>query len=171
MTNASQPSPSGPPRQRLLRVVLFVSLALNLLVGGLVLGAVVGRDGPMHDRHVMLDLSFGPYTRALASEDRAALREAWRTHAPGWRDLRETQRAEFETFVGALRAEPFERQQLDAVMERQQARQTAQRALAWQILSDHLAAMPAHARATYADRLSEAASRNGSSRPERTGRD
>lgn len=172
MTSPASPTPAGKPtsskprRQRLLRVVLFVSLALNLLVVGLVLGAVVTRGSDMPGRQVMLDLSFGPYTRALAPADRAALRDAWRDQSVNWWDIREAHRAELDAFVAALRAEPFDLTEVETILDRQHTRQSEQRQLARTILSERLTSMSPSDRAAYADRL-EAASREP---PQRRGR-
>ena len=54
-----------------LRIIFFLSLALNLLVAGLVIGHMLG-DGP--DRRVpRVDRMGGPMTFALSHEDRRAI--------------------------------------------------------------------------------------------------
>jgi uncharacterized membrane protein len=158
--SATGPEPTPTPRRRTLRIALAVSLALNLLILGAVAGALVTRGGEMPHHAVLLDLSVGPYTRALEAEDRAALRDAWRTQAPRWQELRDAQRAELEDFVAVIRHTPFDRERIEEIMARRQARSTAQAEIAHRVLADHLQTMSHGRRAAYAERL-ESVARSG----------
>jgi len=154
----SSADPPPPPAQRsgLLRIALLVSLAFNLLVVGVVAGALVTRGGGMADRAVLLDLSFAPYTRALDESGRMAMREAWRMRSPEWRDLRATRRAEIDVFVAALRASPFDPTPVREILDNQQARNAAHQQVAHDVLVAHLESLGAAGRSGYADRLEDA---------------
>lgn len=135
------------------RIALGVSVALNLLVAGLVAGAVL-RDGGPRDR-MLRDLEFGPFTEALSREDRDALRRDFVARSGGFRDMRAEMRSDFDALLGALRAEPFDIDAARAVLAGQQARMQSRLALGQDLLLERLAAMPPRARAEFADRLEE----------------
>lgn len=146
---------STPPKTpfRWGRVVLFVSLALNLAVAGIVGGAVLGRFGP--DRHAISarDVGFGLFSEALSQEERKALRRAYIQARPDIRAERQKMRDNLQTILTALRADPFDvdvlRQALDTGAARIAARQTHGQA----VVIDYLQKMSNAERATLADRL------------------
>ena len=68
-----------------MRVTLFASLAVNLLIVGVVLGAVVTRDrdgGPADKMRAARDLAPPPFVFALEPQDRRALMQDFRDAAP-----------------------------------------------------------------------------------------
>lgn len=149
-----------------LRIALGISVALNLLVAGLVAGAVL-RDGGPRER-MLRDLEFGPFTEALSREDRDALRRDFVARSGGFRDMRSEMRSDFDALLGALRAEPFDIDAARAVLEGQQARMQSRLALGQELLLDRLAAMTPAARAAFADRLEDRlrhGGRGGDGRP------
>lgn len=157
--------PSPAPRRRwLMGAALFVSLALNLLVLGLVLGALWGRDGPMSARTVRIDLGTVPHVVALDERDRAALRRDWEVRGPDLRRIRAQRQAELEALATAIRAEPFEPAAVTALLEAAQARTAERQVLLLELVAARITAMSAAERAAYADRL-EAAARRTSRRP------
>lgn len=140
------------------RIAFFVLLALNLGVAGMIGGAVL-RHGPVRHGEMVRDLGFGPFTEALAPEDRAALRRSFLERAPDFRAARSEMRAEFSAVLAALRAEPFDAAALAAAMERQSSRMTRQMQLGQALLRDHLAEMTPDARRALADRLEHSLTR------------
>lgn len=94
-----------PKTSRGVRIILVASLAVNLLVLGLAMGAVFsGRaGGPPR-----FDLNLGPYARALNASDRQAIGQTLRDR----NDLRPMaggeRRAAKQAFLDALRADPFD---------------------------------------------------------------
>ncbi|MEY4871132.1 MAG: hypothetical protein RLZZ563_462 [Pseudomonadota bacterium] len=144
---AAAPKPAG----RGLRVALAVSVALNLLILGLVAGAVL-RDGGPHGRMVR-DLDFGPFTEALTPEDRDALRRDFLRQAPDLRDMRRQMRDDFATLLEALRAEPFDVEALRGVVANQGDRMAARLELGQDLMLARIAAMTPAERAAFADRL------------------
>lgn len=145
---------------RWMRLALVLSLALNLLVVGAVVGAVSSgkKGGPR-----MSDVSFGPYTSALDREDRRALRRAIRETIG--RSNRAAARENFQTFVTVLRTEPLDITEMTRVFEAQgdlaQARQAAGKAA----LLEHISKMSPVDRAAFADRLEEVLRRGPGQRP------
>ena len=93
-TAAPAPVPIGPTTSRWLKPVLMASVALNLAIAGLVLGAWLG-DGPR--KGLPRDLSFGPFSEALGDQDRRALRKALMDRAGEFKTSRDASRAEFTT--------------------------------------------------------------------------
>ncbi len=136
-----------------LRVLLFASLALNLLVVGALVGAGLW-GGWGHGHHGPgLDAAGGPMTRALSREDRRAIsqrmRQAYRDGRPG----RAAHRAAFEALLDDLRAEPFQRAAVEAHMARMRGLLTDRLELGQTLLLDRLEAMSPSERAAFADRL------------------
>lgn len=141
-----------------MRVLLLASLALNLLVAGVLVGDALTDGGPGHGpRPVALDL--GPLTRALDPADRRAVLDALQ----GRDDLRPPSRAERAAFLAetlaAVRADPFDRARAEAALLEQSERVAAVEGAVRAALLDRLAALPAEARDAYADRLEAEAGR------------
>ncbi len=136
-----------------LRLVFGLSLAVNLLIAGAVLGAWLRHDPPGRDFDTRSSLGRILY-KELPPEDRRALRRDVRQRAD-----RQTQRRANVTsdLYEALQAEPFEPEAIQRLMERQaQAQQAGQAALraGWlEILSE----MTPAERIAYAERLRVAA--------------
>lgn len=145
-----------------LRIALAVSVALNLLILGLVAGAVL-RDGGPRGR-MMGDVAFGPFTEALAPEDRAALRRDFVQRMPGMRDMRRQMRTDFAGLLAALRAEPFDMEAVRGLIAGQSDRMAERLALGQDLLVARIGAMTPAERVAFADRL-EQRLRRGPDRP------
>ena len=152
------------PRRRWGRVVLFVSLALNLLVVGVVAGALLGGPRDRDRDPALRDLGFGPFVSALSRSDRAALRDGLRREAGALRENRAAMRAQFEDLLGLLRAEPYDHAAVRAHVEGQHARVSERMTLGRQLLLERIEAMEPAQRAAYADALDEALRRGPRSR-------
>jgi uncharacterized membrane protein len=155
----SDPSPS--PRAAgggWMKVLLVVSLALNLLVAGLVVGASLRHhdrdDGRMRERaEVPRDFVRSPLLSALAAEDRRAVGRELMGAEGSIRENRADLRARFERLLVALRAEPFDRTAVEAILDEQRAVGARRLERAEDAVLDRLSAMSPEARAAYADRL------------------
>ncbi|MEL7212760.1 MAG: periplasmic heavy metal sensor [Pseudomonadota bacterium] len=145
---------------RWMQIALVLSLCLNLLIVGAVVGAVGSgkKGGPR-----MGDVSFGPYTAALTREDRRALRRTIREQSePATRGaVRET----FQAFLAALRTEPLDVEEMTRVFETQGALAQARQAAGKAALLEYIAAMSPADRAAFADRLEDALRRKPGNRP------
>lgn len=155
-----EPETSGPPAAPAprpgaplwMRVTLVLSLALNLLVAGTVLGGIAARRGQI-EAGIPRDVASAIYLRALPEEHRARLAEHFRRTAPPLAQRRATFRAELAATLDLLRTEPFDAQAFAARISHQRRlmdeRAQAGDALFVEILAN---ATPAERRA-YADRL------------------
>ena len=136
---------------RWMRVLLVLSLAANLLIVGVVAGAVSsGKRGGSQSSA----LSFGPYTAALTSEDRRALRKAIREE--GGRFDRSAARANFQSFLDVLRTEPLDVAEMTRLFEAQGEMARTRDELGKDALLTRISEMSAEERAGFADRFEEA---------------
>ncbi len=144
----------SPKPRRLTRVLLIGSLALNLLIVGVVGGAAIslrgGSDkGPVSDR-------FGsPHIKALTFDDK---REVGRAIRSAYRKSNVDHRADHQHYQEALvvlRSSPLDEAALrDLVMTLDQAGER-RRAMARDVFLAKIISMSDAERAAYADRLEE----------------
>lgn len=146
------------------RVVFGVSLALNLLVIGLLVGTFMrfgdkeGRRPPPHSMGTAM-------YRELPLEDRKALRKNSQSRANHSKEFRTS---EAEAIAAALRTSPFDKGAVQSVLDAQ-----AEHRLDWQKTTqaawlERVSQMSAEARLEYSDRLFEALTRKrGQDRHER----
>lgn len=157
-------SPPPPPRPtaagspRWMRGLLVASLALNLLILGLVAGAVLHK-GPRGPHPRPGEIALGPVAQALAPADRAAILRDLR----GREDLRifgpRERAAAFAGLGAALRADPFDAAAVEAALLAQTERLDRAEAAVRAVLLERFAAMDAAERAAFADRLAEEAAK------------
>lgn len=143
-------NPSKKPR-RLWRVVLVLSLALNVAVIGAVAGlAISGRamDGPPQ----RISFDFGPIGRVLEPADRRAIGHSLRTQGPKPFDRAEM-REKMAGLVTALRSEPFDSEAVSREIGSFRKRSDEVQQNAQNAFVAHLASMSAEARAKLADKL------------------
>ncbi len=161
MTETPQPTP--PPNRRWVKIVLVVSLALNLAVLGVVAGGLIARHRAM-DAPPMIDRALAPlglrlYARAMDAEDRRAVIDAARDRRADLAAGRSALRGHFAALAGALRAEPFDPAAVAAVLADQRRAAGRQLALGQDILVDRIAAMPRERRLDFAARIEAALDR------------
>jgi uncharacterized membrane protein len=149
---------SGQATPRWMKIALVVSVALNLAVAGLVLGAWLG-DGP--HKGMPRDLSFGPFSDALSDADRRALRKDLMGRAGEFRSSREAARAEFVALLDALRADPFDPAAMTAALTAIETRNAERLDLGRSLIEARLIAMSAAERKAFADRLEKGLRRGG----------
>ncbi|MEQ9261043.1 MAG: periplasmic heavy metal sensor [Roseovarius sp.] len=158
---SSPPTPEANGKPRLwLRVVFVLSLGLNLLILGAVLGAALSNHGWRHDRHPpRLETSGGPLTRALSEADRRAIARQMRRAYLGDEAARRARAEGFEALVADLRAVPFDRAAVEARLTEMQGQFHERLATGQRMLLDRIEGMTDAERAAYADRLETARSR------------
>ena len=132
-----------------IKVLLAVSLALNLAVAGLAVGAWM-RGGP---KGMPRDLSFGPFSEALSTDDRRAMRRELMVRAPEFRAGRDAAQAEFATLVEALRAQPLDPGALDAALAAIETRNADRLEMGRSLIEARLIEMSDAERQAFADRL------------------
>ena len=165
MSDMPQPDPR-PRAPRWMRWTLIASLAVNLAVVGVVAGTSLKRMSGEHRGPSVRALNLGAYTAALSTEDRRALRQAFRDELPSLREVRASQAEGQAAILSALRADPFDAAAVRDQLAAQQTRMAEGLALGQRLLMDRLEAMSAADRAAFADRLEERLSR-----PRRPGRE
>lgn len=126
---------------------LVTSLAVNVFFVAALLGA-----GLRHHREVR-DISFGPFTEALAPEDRRALRDAFLASAPQAREWRREAAEDIARIATALRAEPWDPAAVEALLLRQSERAEQRFMLGRRLFLERLAQMTPEARAALAIRI------------------
>ena len=157
MTDTLPPA-SQSTAPRWMRVLLVLSLALNLLVAGLVVGDAFVGGGPGRGPRPA-EMTLGPLARALDEDDRRAILRSLRGH-PDIEALGRDRRDQgIEDIVAAFRAEPFDPEQARAALSVQAEQVGRVQAAAQQALVDRLAAMETEARRAFADRLEQARGR------------
>ncbi len=155
MTDTPKPQPKTSGKW--VRIVLFVSLAANLLIVGIVAGAVL-RGGPDRpDRAggppALFDLGKGPIGRALSQHSRRLIGRELGGRSHDLRANREEVRAQYETLLNALRNTPFDPTIVDNIISDQQIKLLARQDIGKNLLITHVANMTAQQRREYADRL------------------
>lgn len=158
MTDPKTNAPVLATTSRGVKIALAVSVALNLAVAGLVAGAWL-RDGP--HRGMPRDMSFGPFSEALDDADRKAIRRGLLERVGEFREQRQAARAEFETLLVALRAEPFDPAALQSALSAIEARNSERLELGRTLIESRLIEMSPEARKAFADRLEAGLRRGG----------
>ena len=148
--------PTPARRRRWIVPLLVVSLALNLLVVGAIVGRALSPDGPHRKDRVsgpVRSVIGEPFVRALSREDRRALLEDLKAQGPRIRENRESLRARFEAFLAAVRSDPFQPEEVRRLMMEQRSVAQGRQELGEILLMNRLEAMSVEERAAYADRL------------------
>lgn len=136
---------------RWVRILLFVSLALNLLIVGLATGFFLnGPPNPHGDRNDPVL----PYTRALDEGQQREVRRALRrSFASDGRQVRDGYLSDYEAALKLLRSTPFEAERISELLGAQAERGAEVRQRGQQVLSSYLAGLSPEERKAYADRL------------------
>lgn len=137
------------------KILLVVSLGLNLLVAGAVAGAFFSGGKWHHKGPPRLETLGGPLTRALSDEDRRAIGMKIRQSYKDGKFSRDRHREEFDGLIADLKAVPFDPAAVKARLERIQGLFHERLSLGQSLLIERLAEMDDAARAAYADRLVE----------------
>ena len=146
----ASPMSPVPATSRGVKIALALSVALNLAIAGLAVGAWLG-DGPR--KGMPRDMSFGPFSAALDDTDRRAIRQALMEKLGEFREQRAAARAEFETLLVALRADPFDAGALKSALAALEARNAERLELGRGLIETRLIEMTPAERAAFADRL------------------
>ncbi len=143
------------PMKLWLRLLLIASLALNLIVIGLVVGVI--RHGPPA-KLAHGEPFGGPYLRAMDKDDRRAIIKDLRENSEGRRTRAEVQ-ADFDRIIAALRATPYQADLAEEIILGQFKDIQTRAQGGTQAMLAHLRAMSDAQRAVYADRLEQALKR------------
>lgn len=116
MTHSQGTSRAGASRS--FRMVLFLSLAVNLLILGLAAGFFLRGPGEGH-RRAQFRGGEAPFMQALEPRDRRALAQSIATRRASPEKHRTRTRERFAGLVAALRADPFDPAALAALLSQQ----------------------------------------------------
>lgn len=142
------------------KIVLAMSLALNLAVAGVVGGAALRSYGDGDGRRqVARDLNFGPFTDALTRPQLREMLAHLGDGRGGLRDMRAQIRGDMDAVLAALQAEPFDPAEVEAVLTRQSERLTARADSGRKALVAVILAMSPEDRAAFTARLAEVVTR------------
>ncbi|MFP7674307.1 periplasmic heavy metal sensor [Marivita sp. S0852] len=137
-----------------MRITLFCSLALNLLVAGVVVGAMVF-GGPSRHSDMPRPDSASIFTRALDPEDRKAVRDQFVSHMHRQGRDRGAIFSGIQTGLASLRTTPFDEAAFLAAMADHTDRRAKRDAFGRQVLAAHIAKMTEQDRLAYADRVEQ----------------
>lgn len=172
----SPPPAAGTRRAGLRGIVLTLSLAVNLLVAGLAVGAWLRPDMPPPPGggrpEAERRLGFGQWAAGLERADFRAMREAFAAEGLDFRALRQAEMADRRALVALLRATPFDAAAFAEVTDRIHQRGVERADIGHRLTRDYVSALPDARRAAFADRLEQAIRRSEAPRPrERTSHD
>ena len=143
------------------RVILVASLALNLAVVGLVVGAALRSDDiarrslednrarAMQDR----DFGLGPFIAALDSEAKRAVGRGFVKKVGSSENARKDAQSKLETTIVLLTSEPFDAEAFRASLLDHHEKFAERQAIGLDLLTDYLVEMSHEDRALYAERL------------------
>lgn len=137
-----------------MRITLLVSLALNLLVVGLVTGFFVSGGPEKRSDRNPRDIG-SLYMRALDPEDRRALRRDFTAGLASQGRDREAVVTDLQAGLDALRASPFDADAFRQAMADQSTRRTQREEIGRQALAAQIDEMTQAERSAYADRVEQ----------------
>lgn len=138
------------------RALLFVSLSLNLLIVGMVAGAVYRIGGPPmnnSERPPLRDLGYGPYGRALSRDDRRDIDSAMAERAGDLNANRDEFRGQIKALLKALRTAPYDGKTVSAIIGAQQERLFQRQDIGRVLLLEQIESMSDDERDDFAKRL------------------
>ena len=137
------------------RSALIASLGVNILIAGMVGGAVL-RGGPPDGYHPAREVAvFGlrPYARALDKDGRKALRKALRAGRGDFSAGHKAMSAHLAALADALKADPFDASAVEAELARQAKSVFANVAFGQKLLLDQIRGMSDERRHALAEKL------------------
>lgn len=146
---------SNPGMRPWLRVVFGLSLALNLMVVGVVVGSALKWGGKDRGHGARVEQMGGPLTRALSHRDRREIGREMRKEFGKDRGAQSERRAALEALVADLRAERFDREAVAGHLARQRAILNDRMAFGQGLMLARIEQMSAEDRAAFADRLEQ----------------
>lgn len=152
MSSKNENTPDQPIKAKTwLRITLFVSLTLNILVVGIVVG-MFWHGPPEHHVRQSSDRLTNTYLRALTNAEKRNLHEAMRAQMPMMMRHQHA-RSDFRGVLEALRAEPFDANRLSELIDAQLSRGQHAQELGRELLITQITQMSEVERSAYADRI------------------
>jgi uncharacterized membrane protein len=143
-----------PKNGRWVKIILAVSLALNLAVVGVVAGVALKAHRQDSGRTPEVrELNFGPFTEALSRPQRREMLRDFVSDRTRLRALRDQIGIEFQAVLDAVRADPFDPAALEAALSAQSNSTVARLERGRMALQSVILGMTPEERLTYAERL------------------
>ncbi|MEM9523728.1 MAG: periplasmic heavy metal sensor [Pseudomonadota bacterium] len=146
---------TSPPSRMWMRLAFFMSLAMNLLVVGVIAGIVLSggprRDGPRG----LADRRGGPFVAVLPEDIRSQILHEMARASFGTVQMRRDARTRFNRLLAILRAEEFDAQAFSSELAGQDLREGRIREAGRTALIRAISEMSAEERAHYARLLEE----------------
>ena len=140
--------------RRSVKVVLIVSLALNMLVLGMV-GGMMYHGGPITKAMSAQMTAYGPLTRALSREDRAMIGQTMRSELGDARQSRQKRAAGIKALKTALMADDYNSDTVHQLIVELQDIGLKRYTLGQRLLHERLDTMNDEERRAFANRLEE----------------
>lgn len=143
-----------PAMKGWVKAVFILSVTLNLLVAGVVVGGFLAteRHPP---RPPVGDVTLGPLGDAFSREDRDAMRRAAERSGTDFGSMRKAFRADMDRLIAALSADPWDEAAVRDALAGMRARTLRRMELGEQVMLDRLETMTPADRRAYAERLRE----------------
>lgn len=151
-----QPSERPKTMGRGVRIALFVSLAFNLLILGLVGGAVFdnrGNIGPRADLGPAMEAGMVPFGQAMTKPQRREFVGELEKRNGDLRANRGRVREQMATLIGAISAVPFDPDALEQAFFLAQQTLGERQRISAEVLVERIAAMSDDERAAFVERL------------------
>lgn len=146
----SEPQSKKPvAMRRRTKVLLGLSLGLNMLFVGAGAGLYFNNERPGHAR----DSVYGSYTRALSHDDRKTIGRAMRKEIGNARQKRSEIQASFAALKSALMAEEYDSELVHRLIKEQQVNGMERYKIGQRLLLERLDAMSAQERHEFAQKL------------------
>ncbi|MFT7492832.1 MAG: putative membrane protein [Alteromonas macleodii] len=139
--------------QRIQRVVLIGSLALNLLIIGVATGVAISGGRPGAGQR--FDLTVSPLTRAMEGARKDAVRDVLRNSGVFEHDHRSGMQRDMNALLATLKVDEFDEVAFRAVLMRQRDRFRSGQETVLGAVSAQIDDMSTSERAAFADRLEE----------------
>lgn len=146
------------------RIALFASLAVNILIVGMIAGALLrgdGRPARQGDLSPAFDAGIGPFGQAMTREERRELAQRIAGHRDAFRQNRARMQTHLVEILAVLRTQPFDGERLRQVVAGAQQALAERQQIGTQALLAQVEAMTDAERAAFADRLERGLRRVG----------
>ncbi|MEM9708422.1 MAG: periplasmic heavy metal sensor [Pseudomonadota bacterium] len=160
MVDAPEPPapPPQPPQTRSpvwMRLLLVASLGVNLLIVGMVAGAVFSGGGQGPGRDAARDFGNSPFFRALGPDERRQMLGDFRSERRSFREGRKDIGNRFEALLNAIRADEFDAETVTTLLDDQREALLNLQGVGERLLIKLVSEMSVEERRAYADRVGE----------------
>lgn len=135
--------------------LLFVSLAVNLMIAGVVVGWSFSDERKDRPKGAIRGVLGEPFVRALPESSRQAIRSDIEKERGRISESRNALRERFQAFLAALRSDPFVPEDITRLLKEQRQVGISRQEFGEELLLRRLTEMSADERSDYADRLEQ----------------